>query len=789
MDHADVYERLNAALSGRYRLEREVGAGGMATVYLAEDVRHHRRVALKVLKPELTELLGAERFLKEIEVTAKLHHPHILPLFDSGEVAAAPGPSALFFVMPFVEGESLRARLERERQLPLDAAIDLTKQVAAALDYAHRQGVVHRDVKPENILIHDGQALLTDFGIALALSQADATRLTGTGLSIGTPAYMSPEQATGERDIDGRSDMYSLACVLFEMLAGDSPFAGKTLQAILARKLTGTVPSLREVRESVSANLDRVIAKALAKVPADRYASVATFADALTTSSSGVTAELLSGRSVRRVVLGAATVAAVAVAVWVGTTDRFTSWMAPAPKFARVAILPLENLTGDSTQNYVVDGLSESLIADLARLDHVDVISLASVLGYRGAAKPPDSIARELGVQAVVAGSVQRREGQYRVALRLNASGQTRLLGDTLASPVDQVASLEPRMVRTLLHEIGGKLAGARPNATSSGSPNATAYNLYLRGRYALATRTREGLQSALDYFRQALAADPAHAPAYAGLAQYYSILPFYTNTAAAESFTKAKTAALKSLELDQYLPEAHGALAYVLAFSDWDWAGAERSYLRALTLQPSGADLHHALSRLLAVRGRIPEAVAEAERAHALDPLSLVAHANIGIIAYFGRNYDEAVRRLKATLELDPNFDTAHWGLGLVYEQLGKYDEAIAAFEKTIAIAGRGTNSLSSLGHVLALSGRRAESEAILQELIARGRTGPVRPFMLALVLVGLGRNDEALTMLERSFEERSTMLSYLGRDPRFDPLRATPRFKELLRRLNLAP
>ena len=333
-----------------------------------------------------------------------------------------------------------------------------------------------------------------------------------------------------------------------------------------------------------------------------------------------------------------------------------------------------------------------------------------------------DSIARELGVDAVVAGSAHRRDGRMRVEVRLIAPGQASPPGDTLERPADQVAALERDLVRTLVREIGGKLAGPRRTASAESSPNAAVHDLYLRGRYHLATRTPEGLQNALDYFRQALARDPAYAPAYAGLAQYYSLLPFYTNTPSSEAFAKAKTAALKALELDPYLPEAHASLAYVLAYDEWDWSGAERAYRRALALQPSGADVHHALSRLLAARGRIPEAIVEAERAHVLDPLSLVAHANIGVIAYFGRDYAEARRRLTATLELDPNFSVAHWGLGLVHEQLGESDEAIAEFQKSIALAGRGSNGLSSLGHVLAVSGRKAEAEAILKELMERG-------------------------------------------------------------------
>ena len=799
-----AFERLSAALSGRYRLEREVGAGGMATVYLAEDLRHHRRVALKVLKPELSELLGAERFLKEIEVTANLQHPHILPLFDSGEVRVAhpdpepregegsprfgAGGAFLYYVMPYVEGVSLRAWLDREKQLPLDTAIDLARQVAGALDYAHRRGVVHRDIKPENILIQDGQALVADFGIALAVSQAGGGRLTQTGISIGSPQYMSPEQATGERDIDARTDVYSLGCVLYEMLAGDPPFGGSTVQAMLARKLTGTVPSLRPVRDSVSHNLDRVIAKALAKVPADRYATMALFADALARGADVAKAVAMNRRKVLWTA-SAVTAVGVVVTLWLVGLGPVTSWLANPPRFARVAILPLENRTGDSTQNYVVDGLTEAVIADLARLEKVDVISMASVVGYRAAPKPVDSIARELGVDAVVAGSAHRRDGRLLVEVRLIAPGQVSPPSDTLERPVDQIAALEHDLVQTLVREIGGKLAGPRRTADAEGAPNAAVHDLYLRGRYHLATRTPEGLQNALDYFRQALTQDPAYAPAYAGLAQYYSLLPFYTTTPSSEAFAKAKTAASKALELDHYLPEAHASLAYVLAYDAWDWSGAERAYRRALALQPSGADHHHALSRLLAARGRIPEAVAEAERAHALDPLSLVAHANIGVIAYFGRDYAEARRRLAATLELDPTFTVAHWGLGMVHEQLGQNDEAIAAFQKVIALQGRGRNVLSSLGHVLAVSGRKAEAEAILTELMKRGRSGPIQPYMVALVLVGLGRNDEAITLLDQAYDERSTLLSYLDRDPRFDPLRTSPRFMDLLRRMNFAP
>jgi len=779
-----VPERLTVALADRYRIERELGAGGMATVYLAADLKHDRKVAIKVLKPELAAVLGAERFAQEIRTTAALRHPHILPLFDSGQTGDGRS-EFLFYVMPYVEGETLRDRLTREKLLPIDEALRITREVADALSHAHSRGLVHRDVKPENIMLEGGHALLADFGIARAVSVAGGTRLTETGLSVGTPQYMSPEQALGDEVIDARSDEYALACVLYEMLAGDPPFTASTAQALVSRKLTGTVASVREVRDTVAPDMDRVIVKALARVPADRYETVSAFAEALSASATGTSAGRTTRRITRRSVWIGTGVVAVAALAWVATQGPLRSMLSPAPRFARVGLLPLMNGTGDSTQDYLAGGISESVTSGLARLEHVDIISLAAAATSSDGAV---AAARRLGLDAVVSGSVSRDRGRLRVALHLGSLGTEPSRDDTLERPIIEAADLEQDIVERLARAIGGRPAGPRRTVPSR-APNAEAHDLYLQGRYHLASRTPEGLQNALDYFRQALARDPASAAAYAGLAQYYSLLPFYTNTPGADAFAKAKTAALKAVELDDFLPEGHVALAYVLAYGDWDWDGAEREYGRALALQPGSAEVHHAFSRLLAARDRIPQAVAEAERAYALDPLSLVAHANIGIIAYFARDYVEARRRLEATLELDRDFSVAHWGLGMVLEQLGQYDEAIAEVQRAIAIDGSGPTRLSTLAHMFAEVGRRREAEAILKDLQGGGRTGPVQPYMVALVLAGLGQTDEAITQLEESYEERSAVLSYLDRDPRFDVLRSSPRFVELLRRMGFQP
>ncbi len=787
---SDPLLRLTAALADRYRLERQLGAGGMALVYLAEDLKHHRKVAVKVLRPELAASLGPERFLREIEIAAGLHHPHILPLYDSGDA-----DGLLYYVMPLVEGESLRDRLTREKQLPLDEALRIALEAADALSYAHSRGVIHRDIKPENVLLESGHAVVADFGIARAITAAGGTQLTQTGIAVGTPAYMSPEQASGERDLDGRSDIYALGCVLYEMLAGEPPFTGPTPQAIVARALTETPRPLQVVRETVPAAIEAGISKAMARTPADRFATAAQFAEALSRASTGELAAprapvLRRARTRRAVtVLAAGAVVALAGAAWVlgrgsGAED------APAARPRRLAVLPLANLGGDSAQAYLAAGLTDGLITTLAQVAAFDVISGTSVMSYQRGDKSAEQIARELGVELVIEGSVQRADPRVHLSVRL-------IDGKSGAVIWTRSYHRELRGVLTLQHDVAGDVASQaharltaaeRRRLAAARSVNAEAHEATLRGRYHLETRTPEGIQTALDWFRQALAADPTHAPAYAGLADYYSLLPFYTNTPPGEAFAKARAAAVKALQLDESLGRAHASLAYVRAYAAWDWAGAEQEYRRALELNPDDADVHHAYSRLLAALGRLPEAEAEARRAYELDPLSLVAHANLGVIAFFGRQWDQAIRHMNATLELDRDFSTAHWGLGLVYEQQRRYQDAAAQFERAMAIAGRGTNALASLGHLYGVSGRRADAEAVLRELLERAQTRRLYSYQVALVYAGLGRRDDAFKWLERAYDERATLLSYLKMDPRFDALRDDARFEALLRRMHLA-
>ena len=444
---ADAEQRLGAALEGRYRIERELGAGGMATVYLAEDLKHQRKVAIKVLKPELAAALGAERFLREIATTANLRHPHILPLYDSGEASGS-----LFYVMPLVEGESLRDRLARDKQLPIDEALAIAREVADALGYAHSRGIIHRDIKPENILLEGGHAVVADFGIARAVSAAGAERLTRTGMSIGTPMYMSPEQAAGDPDLDGRSDLYSLGCVLYEMLGGQPPFTGPTAEAVARQHLITEAAPVTNLRPTVPPEVAGALARILAKNPADRFNPAAQFVQALATTTVAATSRPPSAaarRSPVRLLPIAAGVLAVIAAAWFGGRALLRS--GSAGKIERIAVLPMDNQTGDSSQAFFADGMTRELIGVLTDVG-VRVLGHRAVAAYRNTTLPVIRIANDLGVDAIVTGTVLQAGDVVQVAVELTdpTSGEN-LWARTFSRPAAEVVSLQ--------HEVTSEIA------------------------------------------------------------------------------------------------------------------------------------------------------------------------------------------------------------------------------------------------------------------------------------------------------------------------------------------
>jgi serine/threonine protein kinase/tetratricopeptide (TPR) repeat protein len=770
-------QRLAAALSDRYRIERELGSGGMATVYLAQDLKHDRKVAVKVLRPELSAILGAERFLSEIRVTANLQHPNLLPLFDSGEAAGL-----FYYVMPYVQGETLRARLERERQLPVDEVIRLATVLAGALDYAHAQGVIHRDLKPENILLHAGQPVIADFGIALAVAHAGGSRVTETGLSLGTPHYMSPEQATGERAIDARSDQYALAAVTYEMLTAEPPHTGGTAQAIIARVISEKPRSIRATRPAVPLAVEHAVERGLAKTPADRFPSCGAFAAALSHGGSP-SAKRPAGRLL---LIGAAL--AILLAATLGIRALLQG-KAAGGLLDSIVVLPFENRSNDPEADYISDGITESISNSLTGLPDLKVIPTSVAYHYKGRVMTAQKAGEELRVAAVLTGRVTRRGDTLTVGVELDDVRQGKQLwGVQYNRKLSELLAVQRDIATEVSQRLRSQVSGADQRKLTRGSTgNAEAYQLYLKGTFYASKFTKEGYRKGIDYLGQAIAADSGYALAYARLAFNYMTSEDWF-WAPREAAPQAKAAAQRALAIDETIATAHLALAMVSHWYDWDWAAAEREYKRAIELTPNDPQPRDFYSWFLAPLGRNDEALAEARRAQQLDPVSVEASVFLGAVLVFNRQYDEAIKQLPSTLDLDPNYWYAYDFLGRAYEQLGRLPEAIAAYRKAFELEKDNAENWANLGHAYAASGKPDEARRIIAQLKETSARSYVAPYNIALIYLGLGDKDQAFAWLERAYQERSSFLVlYMTNDARFDRLRSDPRFADLLRRIGL--
>jgi serine/threonine-protein kinase len=792
---------------GPYEILAPLGAGGMGEVYRARDARLHRDVAIKVLPASFSaDPDRLRRFEQEARAASALNHPNILTIHDIGMHDDAP-----YLVSELLEGESLRDRLEGGGFKPA-AAVDAAVQVAQGLAAAHEKGIVHRDLKPENLFVlRDGRVKILDFGLA-KLTRPDPAPSgesevvttpaeTEPGTVMGTLGYMSPEQLRGQA-ADHRSDIFSLGAILYEMLAGRRAFLGSTPVDTISAILKEDPPELTGTVEGLSPGLERIARRCLEKNPDARFQSARDLAFALKESavlppaSQTVVARPAPGRVASRfpplaVALIAIGVIALVILMAV-RTGPLRQWLAKGGgtgRIASLAVLPLRDLTGDPRQQYFVDGMTEALTSSLAQIRSLKVIARTSSEQYKESKKPLREIARDLGVDAVVEGSITRAGNRIRVAARLiQPESQTQLWAKSFERGVGDVLALQGEIAGAIARQIEAQLTtDERSRLTATRPIDAKAYEAYLLGRFLLDQGTEESLNSALEQFTKALQIQPDYAAAHAAIAGYYAILPFYSSLSPAEVFPKARAEAEKSLEIDESLPEAHASLAYIRAYYEWDWPKAEQEFRRALELRPSYADAHFSFSRFLAAAGRMDEAIAEIRRAQELDPRSVPLKANTALLFYFSGRYDEALEQLFEVRKLDPNLPLVHWGIGLTYEQKGQQEQAIEALRKATSLS-KSLNMQSSLGHAYARFGKRAEAQAILDMLRERSKESYVPSYFSALIYSGLGDKDRAFEWLERAFQERSTVLAYLRLDPRLAPLRSDPRFAELLRRIGPA-
>ena len=816
-----VPDSLRDSLRDRYTVERELGRGGMATVYLAHDLKHDRKVAVKVLRPELAAVLGAERFLAEIRVTANLQHPNLLPLFDSGEAGRF-----LYYVMPYVEGETLRARLERERQLPVDETVRLVTLLGNALAYAHAHGVIHRDLKPENILLQSGQPVIADFGIALAVAQAGGPRVTETGLSLGTPHYMSPEQAAAEREIDARSDQYALAAVTYEMLSGEPPHTGPTAQAVIARLMTEQVRSLRATRPGVPVEVDRAVARALAKSPADRFGSVAEFVAALTAPADPAPGR--SGRRASRWLLLPAAALAIALAVFGISRLRgagHAEAAAPSDNLRVVAVLPFRNLSRDTAQQYFSAGMTEEIATQLSRVAALRVLSRAATAQYDTAGDRLKRMSRELGVGSVVDGSVRLAGDRVRIAVELTnvRTGQS-LWSEQYDRQLSDLFAVQDDVAHKVTAALEARLTPAEAKRVAHApTSNMAAYQLYLRALDLNPMLRTENLSGG-ELLGQAIRLDSGFAAAYAQLARNQ----MFRSVAGERAYTDSGfIAARKAIALDPELADGWFALAdlesVVLKLSD-----ARRSYLKALELNPSHGGAMADLANVYVALGRYDEALDWSLRNQQLNPNQTHApyHVAIGLMpldddSATGRFLLAAERQFPTELRIQgllawldlrrgSNRAALERARRMVRNAPDNTEGPPILAELAVVVGDTGAERLieplarqdpeaagqmfpESLRSLYALTLQRqgdtrraAElwraSAAAAHRSLDAGAESYTAPMELAAISAIEGHTDAALEWLERGYRAGWKDARFLNLDPFFASVRREPRYQALV-------
>jgi serine/threonine-protein kinase len=693
----------------------------------------------------------------EARAASALNHPNIVTIHDIGECAGTP-----YIAMELVEGETLKALLA-EGALPAGQLLRLATEIAEGLAKAHEAGIVHRDLKPENLMVtSDGYVKILDFGLAKLRTQpteteSDVATATTEGTVLGTAGYMSPEQAKGH-SADFRSDQFSLGSILYEMASGRRVFRRETAVQTLSAIIDDTPQPLQRVRPELPAQLCVIVDRCLAKLPEERYDSTRDLARELRGLSEGLPSSGL---------------------------QREAALERPIES---LVVLPLVDLRPEPGEEYFADGMTEALITDLAKIGALKVISRTSAMQYKGEDKTPPQIAEELNVDAVVEGSVLRAGDRVRITAQLiNAKTDQHLWADSYDRDLGDVLSLQSEVARAVAEQIQIKLTPQEEARLASTRPvDPEAHEAYLKGRHAFSRFSVEGYNRGIQCFNKAIDKDPSCAPAYAGLADCYCYLGFLESAPPRELYPKAKDAVLKSLELDNMLADAHTSLGQIRFMYDWEWGSAKREFQRAIELNPNSAASHLFYAVYLTNLGRVDEAFPEIRRALELDPLSAGASQFLGYSYVVARRYDEAISQLHKTLELDPNFPLAHSTLGIAHFQKGLFDEAIGAFQQALNIAGDTPYFSAWLAQAFAKSGKRDEARTIFQELQALSKERYTSSVYFAWVCLALGETDQAFEWLEKAYDERATELTWTPSAPGFDPIRADPRFQDILRRMN---
>ncbi len=702
------------ALGDHYTIEREIGRGGMATVYRAHDRRHERSVAVKVLNRDVAAAIGTDRFLQEIKTAASLTHPHIVPVHDSGQA-----DGMLFYVMPHIEGGSLRDRLAREKRIPLAEVVRMTRQIAAALDFAHRHGVVHRDIKPENIILYEGEPLILDFGIAKAISEAGGDNLTRTGIAIGTPAYLSPEQGSGETVIDGRSDQYSLACMVYEMLAGTPPFIAATPQKVIAMRFTQKVKPLTGTNGSIPAAVSDVVLKALALEPSGRYATSSEFAQALAQAA------------------GPETV--------------------PASDSGKrsVAVLPFTNMSADPENEYFTDGIAEEIINALMKVRALDVASRTSAFAFKGSKEDIGSIGRKLKVNTVLEGSVRKSGNRLRISAQLiDVVTGFHLWSERYDREMQDVFAIQDEIATSIANALKIVLTEKEEAAIKKiPTQSVRAYEYYLRGRQLFHQRRPETLDAAEDMYRRAIALDPDYALAYTGLADC-SAFRFFEHAGGDEALAQAEAASSRALKLDPELAEAHASRGLTLTYQR-RFDEAFREFERAMELDPNLYEAPWYYARALQAEGKLEQASELYEKAA-------------------GLRLDDYQALIFAAV--------AYSGLGRREKAADAYRRGLAAAERTISLNPGDSRAMYLGANALERLGDSQRAEEWARRAVQTDPSHPLLLYNVACFHATAGRPGLALDHLERAMELGMRNVDWLMTDPDLESIRRDPRFQALL-------